>query len=65
MVSKKFKTGDIVNFRPGRRSLKASASAYTVTRVLPVEHGQNIYRVKCSTEPFERIAKEGELSERD
>jgi hypothetical protein len=45
--------------------LKASAGAYTVTRVLPVEHGQNIYRVKCSTEPFERIAKEGELSDRD
>ena len=63
-VRHKFSVGDIVAFEPSRQSMPASANAYEVIRLLPFEGSDNLYRVKCATEPYERTAKEGELSRR-
>jgi len=37
---------------------------YEIVRLLPVESGQFLYRVKSKGETFERVAKESELSRR-
>ncbi len=58
----KFKIGQSVDFQPSRQSLPANAQAYKVVRLLPSEGGINLYRVKCAREPFERMAKESELT---
>lgn len=44
--------------------MPASAREYKIVRLMPPDGGENCYRVKCATEPFERIAKETELSQR-
>jgi hypothetical protein len=32
-----------------------------IMRLLPIEGGSHLYRIKCAVENFERVAKEGEL----
>ena len=34
----------------------------TITRQLPVEAGNHLYRIKCVAEKGERVAAEGDLS---
>ena len=34
------------------------------TAVLPLENGEHQYRIKCTTETFERVATENQLSRR-
>ena len=41
-----------------------SGRQYEVVRLLPVEAGQFLYRIKSKAEAFERMAKESELSRR-
>lgn len=60
----KYKVGQAVDLRPGRWSLPASGREYKIVRVLPVEAGERMYRVKSASEAFERIAKESELTAR-
>ena len=60
----KFKVGEAVDFAPSRQSMPASAREYKIIRLMPSDGGENLYRVKCATEPFERMAKERELSQR-
>lgn len=62
LSSHKFKVGQTVDFSPSRQSMPASAREYKVVRLMPTEGIDIVYRVKCATEPFERIAKENELS---
>ena len=64
MPPHKFKVGDAVEFSPGRRSMPASSGAYKVVRLVPSDTGENVYRVKSASEPFERTAREIELSRR-
>ena len=64
MASHKFKLGQTVDFVPGRRSMPASSREYKIVRLMPSDGGENCYRVKCVAEPFERIARETELSRR-
>lgn len=60
----KFKVGDAVGFTPGRRSMPASPGVYQVVRLVPSDGSENVYRVKSAAEPFERTAREIELSRR-
>jgi hypothetical protein len=60
----KYKIGQAVDLRPGRWSLPASTREYKILRLLPVESGERMYRVKSEAETFERSAKESELSAR-
>lgn len=64
MASHKFKVGEAVAFTPGRHSMPASGGDYKIVRLMPSDGGENVYRVKCTREPFERIAREIELSRR-
>lgn len=58
----KFKVGQTVDFSPSLRDLAASARLYKVTRVLPTEGRERLYRIKTIAEAFERVARESELA---
>lgn len=60
----KFKVGQMVDYIPGRSSVPTAGRRYEILRLLPVESGEILYRVKCKDEVFERIAKESELTRR-
>jgi hypothetical protein len=64
MSHHKFRVGQLVNFLPARPGLPTSGRQYEVIRLLPADSGKLQYRVKSKSEPFERIAKESELSRR-
>ena len=58
----KYKVGQSVDFSPSRQTMPARAREYKVVRLMPLDGPDICYRVKCAIEPFERIAKENELS---
>ena len=64
MPAHKFKVGQAVDFAPSRQSMPASAREYKIIRLMPAEGLDNLYRIKCPVEPFERIARERELTRR-
>lgn len=64
MVQHRFKVGQFVEFAPGRIGLPASSGRYTVVKLLPSQDGQPQYRIKSSTETFDRVASESQLSRR-
>lgn len=59
--NQKFRIGQMVDFVPSKTGVPASARSYKIMRVLPVEGGEQLYRIKTITEAFERIARESEL----
>ncbi len=61
MSHHKFKIGQMVDFFPSQRALAASIRAYKVLRLLPSDGGEQLYRIKTISEPFERVARESEL----
>ena len=42
--------------------MPAVSRLYKVIRLLPSEDGQLLYRIKGTSEPFERVAREQDLS---
>ncbi len=58
----KYKVGDTVRYSPPRMTMAPSSREYKVTKLLPPEDGQNQYRIKGISEPFERNAREMDLS---
>jgi len=42
--------------------MPAMSRLYKIVRLLPPEDGRLLYRIKGSTEPFERVAREQDLS---
>jgi hypothetical protein len=64
MAHHKFKVGQLVDFAPSRPGVALSGRQYEIVRQLPAEGSELQYRVKSRSEPFERIAKESELSRR-
>jgi hypothetical protein len=57
----KFKTGDVVSYRPAKFS-GAPRGAYEIVRALPTnENGIVTYRIKSMQEDHERVAAEHEL----
>jgi hypothetical protein len=63
-MAHKYKVGQLVDFMPGRAGIQASARQYKIIRLLPLENGEHQYRIKCTTETFERVATETQLSRR-
>src|SRR5271168_4614976 len=57
----KFKVGQTVDFSPSLRGLAASTGLYKVTRILPTEGRERLYRIKTIAEVFERVVRESEL----
>ena len=62
MPRHRFKVGQSVHFTPGKMMPPAGGQAYTIVRALPAEDGEYRYRIKSVYEPYERIARESELS---
>jgi len=65
MSQHKFKVGQLVDYNPGRLGMLTSAKEYKALRLLPVEGGDLLYRIKSIGEMFERVAKERELARRE
>ena len=61
-MPRKFRLGQTVNYRPASRAQGAARGTYAVTGLLPENDGQFEYRIKNSSEAYERVALESELS---
>ena len=62
MASHKYEVGQNVSFRPNRTSSLVGAQEGKIVRLLPIEEGSYLYRIKCVAENVERVAKEGDLA---
>ncbi|HYM99652.1 MAG TPA: hypothetical protein VET25_07900 [Aestuariivirgaceae bacterium] len=60
----KFKVGQLVDYNPNRSGLSASSRGYEITRLLPQEGVDILYRIKSPSELFQRVAKEQDLTRR-
>ena len=58
----KFPVGSTVYFTASNISRPAASGTYQVIRQLPSEGDDCQYRIKSSTEAFERVAKESQLA---
>ena len=65
MSQHKFKVGQPVDYMPDKLQTAIPAGVYKVTRLLPAEGGgDRSYRIKNMAEPFERSARESQLTVR-
>lgn len=62
MATHKYKVGQSLKYAPGRLGGGDGIQYCKVVRLLPAEHGQPQYRVKCTNENVERVVKEFSLS---
>ena len=62
MPHHRYKVGQTVKFTPGKRSMPTSAAQYKIVHRLPREGGGFMYRIKATTEAFERIAAEADIT---
>ena len=58
----KFLVGTEVYFTASNVSRPAATGTYEIIRLLPTEGDDCQYRIKSSTEAFERVAKESQLA---
>ena len=63
MARHRFKVGESVDFRPARAGVPVATSTYEIIRLVPIEGHEVKYRIKADTEPYERVAREHELSQ--
>jgi hypothetical protein len=61
VVSHKYRAGQNNSFRPTRMSALAVPQHWKIVRLLPIEDGSYLYRIKCVGENVERVVKEGYL----
>ncbi|MGY3615887.1 hypothetical protein ACVJGD_002083 [Bradyrhizobium sp. USDA 10063] len=57
----KYSVGETVYFTASNVSRPAASGTYQVVRLLPTDGDDCQYRIKSSTEAFERVAKESQL----
>ena len=62
MARHKSKVGQVVDFVQPRLALLTVHGLYEIVRLLPSDGAQFQYRIKAASEPFERMAKEGQLT---
>lgn len=58
----KFPVGAVVTFTASNVSRPAASGTYEIIRQLPTEGDDCQYRIKSSTEAFERVARESQLA---
>jgi len=58
----KFTVGETVYFTASNVARPAASGTYEVIRLLPTDGDDCQYRIKSSTEAFERVAKESQLA---
>jgi len=61
-LTHKYRVGETVYFTASNVSRPASRGTYQVIRLLPTDGDDCQYRIKSSTEAFERVAKESQLA---
>jgi hypothetical protein len=61
MPSRKFKIGEIVTMTPAA-SRNVPGGVYQVIKQLPETGGEPEYRIRSANEPYERVARESELT---
>ncbi len=62
MALPKFKVGQMVDLQASPRfGAGTTMRGYKILRLLPHDSGERLYRIKTTTEAYERIAKESEL----
>ena len=57
----KYSVGETVYFTASNVARPAASGTYEVIRLLPTDGDDCQYRIKSSTEAFERVAKESQL----
>lgn len=62
MPHHKFKLGQSVQFVPDKLQTAAPSGLYKVTRLLPAAGRDHQYRIKNAMEPYERIARQSQLT---
>jgi hypothetical protein len=58
----KYRVGETVYFTASNVARPAASGTYEVIRLLPTDGDDCQYRIKSSTEAFERVAKESQLA---
>ncbi len=58
----KYNVGETVYFTASNVARPAASGTYEVIRLLPTDGDDCQYRIKSSTEAFERVAKESQLN---
>ncbi len=58
----KYSVGEMVYFTASNVARPAASGTYEVVRLLPTDGDDCQYRIKNSTEAFERVAKESQLA---
>lgn len=58
----KYSVGTRVYFTASNVARPAASGTYEIIRLLPTEGDDCQYRIKSSTEAFERVAKESQLA---
>ena len=61
MALHKFKVGQSLVFSPRRIGHQSGTLSCEVIRLMPIEDGECQYRIKCTNDNVERIAKESQL----
>ncbi len=62
VLKHKFPVGTQVSFTASNVARPAASGSYEIIRLLPTEGDDCQYRIKSSTEAFERVAKESQLA---
>jgi hypothetical protein len=62
VLKHKFPVGSRVFFTASNIARPAASGTYEIIRLLPTEGDDCQYRIKSSTEAFERVAKESQLA---
>jgi hypothetical protein len=60
-LTHKYRVGETVYFTASNVSRPAASGTYEVIRLLPTDGDDCQYRIKNTTEAFERVAKESQL----
>lgn len=58
----KYRVGESVYFTASNIARPAASGTYEVIRLLPTDGDDYQYRIKSTTEAFERVAKESQLA---
>jgi hypothetical protein len=61
-LSHKYRVGESVYFTASNIARPAASGTYEVIRLLPTDGDDCQYRIKSTTEAFERVAKESQLA---
>ena len=61
-MSHKFRVGESVYFTASNIARPGASGTYEVIRLLPTDGDDCQYRIKSTTEAFERVAKESQLA---